>query len=152
MDQFCLTEKQQSFVKIYSNNGLNGAAAYREAYSTDNKNVAKTEACKLLQKPKIKEAINMSTEYCQQLARDAGLSKGSIFEKLKQIIDGNNVNAALSAIKLWHKFCAFDKKDKEESNASYQPIENKKNRINFRNMSEQERKQYKQKRLAEMDQ
>lgn len=62
MERGQLTIKEPRLFENYLANGLNGSAAYREAYETDNGKVAKAEVYKMPRKPKIRHAIEASED------------------------------------------------------------------------------------------
>lgn len=93
-----LTSKELLFVQEYVVNGFNGKRAYMKAYKTDNENLASTEACKLLKKAKIQNALEIEEGGFRQIARQHGLDRQAIVKKLKDLIDskeGKTVNAAI---------------------------------------------------------
>lgn len=83
-----LTPKEQIFVQEYVVNGFNGKRAYMKAYETDNENLASTEACKLLKKAKIQEALEVEEGGFRQIARQYNLDRKRIVEKLHDLIFG----------------------------------------------------------------
>ena len=69
-----LTTKQKRFVEYYLGNGENATKAYKQAgYKAKNDNVAAPEASKLLQNPKISQAI--LREKAGELAKQAKRAK-----------------------------------------------------------------------------
>ena len=65
-----LTSKQKAFVGYYLGNGENATKAYKQAgYKAKNDNVASPEASKLLQNPKVSQAI--MREKAGELAKQA---------------------------------------------------------------------------------
>ena len=65
-----LTSKQKRFVEYYLGNGENATKAYKQAgYKAKNDNVASPEASKLLQNPKVSQAI--MREKAGELAKQA---------------------------------------------------------------------------------
>ena len=65
-----LTTKQKRFVEYYLGNGENATKAYKQAgYKAKNDNVASPEASKLLQNPKVSQAI--MREKAGELAKQA---------------------------------------------------------------------------------
>ena len=65
-----LTSKQKRFVEYYLGNGENATKAYKQAgYKVKNDNVASPEASKLLQNPKVSQAI--MREKAGELAKQA---------------------------------------------------------------------------------
>ena len=94
-----LTSKELLFVQEYVVNGFNGKRAYMKAYKTNNENLASTEACKLLKKAKIQNALEIEEGGFRQIARQHGLDRQAIVKKLKDLIlgseEGKTVNAAI---------------------------------------------------------
>ena len=69
-----LTSKQKAFVGYYLGNGENATKAYKQAgYKAKNDNVASPEASKLLQNPKVSQAI--MREKAGELAKQAKRAK-----------------------------------------------------------------------------
>jgi hypothetical protein len=138
-----LTIKELRFVEAYLESGFNGAAAYRKAYNTDNSNVAKAEAYKMLRKPKIIKAIDASEISYKQLARQLNLSRRDIVEELKNIIRGNEKKNTLIAINLLCRLLGDYGAEKIEIN-KYSFDTN----ADISKMTPEEREEYKRKILA----
>lgn len=84
-----LNQKESNFIENYVSNGFSNATeAYIQSYETNNRNTAKKEAHKLLQKNKIQKGIEQAEFGYKHLARAHGVSRVNIILKLKEIIMG----------------------------------------------------------------
>jgi phage terminase small subunit len=97
-----LTPKEQLFVNEYVTNGYNGTKAYMKAYDTDNDNVAAVNACVLLKKEKIQDALEVEEGGFRQIARQHKADKVAIVKKLQEIIfgdfDGKTIISAINTL------------------------------------------------------
>ena len=84
-----LTSKQKAFIGYYLGNGENATKAYKQAgYKAKNDNVASPEASKLLQNPKVSQAI--MREKAGELAKQAKRAKKADIDQdwlISQYID-----------------------------------------------------------------
>jgi len=86
-----LTQKEKLFVEEYVVNNFNGKRAYMKAYESDNENLAATEACKLLKKQKIQDALEVEEGGFRQIARQHKLDRAAIVQKLYDLIYGTTL-------------------------------------------------------------
>ncbi len=82
----------------YLKQGFNGSKSYQIAYQTDNREVAKAEAYKLLRMPKIQDAIEATEQSYRGLAREMALDRRSILLQIRDIMKNGKPMARLSAI------------------------------------------------------
>lgn len=86
-----LTPKERLFVEEYVVNGFNGKRAYMKAYNSNNENLSSTEACKLLKKQKIQDALEAEEGGFRQIARQHKLDRAAIVQKLYDLIYGTTL-------------------------------------------------------------
>lgn len=77
-----LTDKQSKFCEEYIKNGYNGTKAYQVAYETDNKQVAGTEAYKMLKNPRIQDELDNIESSFRIVGYKAGITKEKIMKIL----------------------------------------------------------------------
>lgn len=79
-----LTAKQEKFVTEYLTNGQNATAAYRVAYNVRkmSEQAVNTEACELLQNPKIARRVSAAA---QQVAKRAEVNAARVLEEAARI-------------------------------------------------------------------
>ena len=83
-----LTQKEKEFTKHYVANGFNGAGAYRIAFQTTNNKVAQANACRLLKKDKIQQALDSEEFGYRRIGRKIGLDRDAVMAELAGIIKG----------------------------------------------------------------
>jgi len=115
-----LTIKELRFVEEYVGNSFNGSKAYQISYQTENSNLAKAEAWKMLQKHKIQDAIMLTEKSYKQLAREMRLDRRRILIMLRQVIKGNNAKEKLAGINILCKLTGDFSPKKEEVQIEYE--------------------------------
>jgi hypothetical protein len=143
-----LTDKELKFVEEYISNGYVGSRAYKIAYSTDNNNLAKAEAWKLInRRPHIQEAISASEKSCRQISREIALDRKSILLELKKIIKGGyNAREKLASINILCKLTGAFSPKKSEYDLNFLVKKN----INYDKLSQKEIKELETSILADL--
>jgi len=154
-----LTPKEQLFVQEYVINGFNGKRAYMKAYESENENLASTEACKLLKKVKIQDALEIEEGGFRQIARQHKLDRQAIVQRLYDLIygttlvktklgdiieipqDGRTINNAIITLSRLTGDFAPEKKDIKLQDDVFEDVTK---------MNKEEREAYKAKVLAEL--
>lgn len=95
-----MNPRQKKVVKLVAE-GKSQTQAYKEAYNTDNSNVAAVEASKLLRKPNVQNAL-------QTALRAKGLDENAIADTLVEMKNNRDWRAKESAIDRIAKFHAYD--------------------------------------------
>jgi len=87
-----LTKQQEKFVELYMSNGFDGFHAYKEAYENcDSDQAARVNACKALKNEKILEAIEVAEGDYKRIAREEGVDRKKVTERLAEIINGEKI-------------------------------------------------------------
>ena len=115
-----LTIKELRFVEEYVGNSFNGSKSYQIAYQTDNKDISKAEAWKMLQKQKIQDAIMLTEKSYKQLAREMRLDRRRVLTVLREIIKGDNAKDKLAGINILCKLTGDFSPQRQEIQVEYE--------------------------------
>jgi phage terminase small subunit len=152
-----LNEKQTKFCEEYVANGYNGTAAYRTVYSQEDDNSAAVAAHKLLRNSKIVDKIKEIEGDYRIIGHKLGIDKKLILTRLRDLLsakkqvffngeevglidDNSSVNKAIENImKIMGDFAP------EKKELSIEETD-----VDLSKMSEEERKEYKEKLLRSL--
>jgi len=150
-----LNERQLAFCAEYVANGYNGSAAYEVAYKEDNKDVAKSQAWKMVRLPHIQEGIkNAELDYRIE-GHGLGINKKAILTVIQRALEAKKISkdgdieddytAQLKAIEVYAKLTGDFSAEKKSIVISDEVGE-----VDINKLTPEEREAYKAKILAEL--
>jgi hypothetical protein len=152
-----LNENQVKFCEEYVANGYNGKQAYMTAYSQENENTSAVAAHKLLRTSKIVEKIEEIEGNYRIIGHKLGIDKKLILNRLKDLLDAKKevffngkVVGEMSDYGAINKAAETLLKILGDFSPEKKEISLTEDSIDFSKMTEEEKKEYKERLLREL--